>query len=295
MSLMAEHSFDVPALGKQASSQKYSASAFSFGSCSRERAGKVWISEKHELAKGKGEGPGPVYHVPGSTGLGPRFGFGTASQRTNWKTKYPDSSVDLTGASVDSQSVKFPGTRTTLFGTDSKDNMKNAVILKNHPQANFGIFSPGPCAYMPMETDVISKASPRISFGAKTKILSAESQTPRNIGPGSYPPTESIGKQAQSKKRSIAAWSFAQEKRMPPLKPGDTVVDPSPNLSSFGKQVTSKSSSGPGYGFGTSTRDHKAKTFLVMSPNDRGPVSSWAPPHMVHPKLPIERELLKIL
>lgn len=292
---LAESSFDVPALGKQASSQKFTAAAYSFGSCSRERQGKVWISEKHELAKGKGEGPGPVYNIPSSTGQGPRFGFGT-SQRTHGRgSRYPDSSVDLTAASVDSQTVKFPSTRASIFGTDSKDNMKNAMILKAHPQCNFGIFSPGPCAYMPMDTDVISKASPRISFGAKTKILSSETQTPRNIGPGSYPPSESLGKQALSKRRSIAAWSFAQEKRMPPLKPGDTVVDPSPNLSSFGKQVTSKASSSPGYGFGTSTREHKAKTFLVQTNTDRGPVSSWDPPQMIHPKLPIERELLKII
>merc|ERR1719456_18868 len=169
------------------------------------------------------------------------------------------------------------------------------MILKAHPQCNFGIFSPGPCAYMPMDTDVISKASPKISFGAKTKILSSETQTPRNVGPGSYPPGESLGRQPLSAKRSNAVWSFAQEKRMPPLKPSDTVVDPSPNLSSFGKQVISKMSSSPGYGFGTSTREHKAKTFLVQTKNDRGPISNWAKPSMPHPKLTIERELLKII
>lgn len=153
----------------------------------------------------------------------------------------------------------------------------------------------GKQAYMPEDKDIITKTSPRISFGAKTKILSAETQTPKNVGPGSYPPSESLGRQALSARRSNAVWSFAQEKRMPPLKPSDTVVDPSPNLSSFGKQVTSKASSSPGYGFGTSTREHKAKTFLVQTNTDRGPISSWQKPTLNHPRLPIERELLKII
>merc|ERR1711964_22824 len=124
---------------------------------------------------------------------------------------------------------------------------------------------------------------------------SAETQTPRNVGPGSYPPSASLGKQALSARKSNAAWSFAQEKRMPPLKPSDMVVDPSPNLSSFGKQVVSRATSSAGYGFGTSTREHKSKTFLVQTKGDRGPISFWAKPSLDHPKLPIERELLKLM
>merc|ERR1719201_1444838 len=137
-----------------------------------------------------------------------------------------------------------------------------------------GVFSPGPTAYMPEDKDIVTRTSPRISFGAKTKLLSSETQTPRNVGPGSYPPSQSMGKQPLSARRSNSSWSMGKEKRMPPLKASDHVVDPSPNLSSFGKQVNSRATSAAGYGFGTSTREHKSKTFLVQSQADRGPIAT---------------------
>merc|ERR1712166_122026 len=121
--------------------------------------------------------------------------------------------------------------------------------------------------------------------GAKTKILATTVQTPRNVGPGSYPPTVSMGEQPSSSKKSQPSWSFGTNKRMPPLKKCDAVLDPNPELSSFGRQVVSSKKSSAHYGFGTATREHKAKTFLVQLGLDKGPRNEWPTPRQHHPKL----------
>jgi hypothetical protein len=294
---LAENSFDVPAMGKQHSSQKKTAPAHSFGSCSRDRQQqKLFMSEEHERRKATMASPGPVYSVPSAVGEGPKAGFGTSPQRQHGRAQYPDSSVDVTGATVDSQNCKFPSTKGVHFGTDLKDNMKNSVLIRTHPQANMGMESPGPFAYDPKDRDVTRIKEPRYSLGQKTKILATHAQTPRNVGPGSYPPTASMGEQPKSEKRSNPSFSFGNEKRMPALKKSDAVLDPHPDigsLSSFGRQVVSNQKSSPGYGFGTATRDHKAKTFLVQTGLDKGPKHEWGPTPQDHPRLPKEKEMVK--
>jgi len=291
---LAPNSFDIKAMGKQDNSQKKTASSYSFGSCSRDRhAEKVFMSEDHERRKATMASPGPVYSIPSAVGEGPGYGFGTAPQREHGRAKYPDTSVDLTGATVDSQKNKFHTTKNVHFGTEQKDNMKNSVLLKTHPQACMGLVSPGPFAYDPKDKDVTRPKEPRYSLGEKTKILSTQAQTPRNVGPGSYPPTKAMGEQASSSKRSQPSWSFGNSARMPPLKKSDEVLDPNPELSSFGKQVVSSKKSSAHYGFGTATREHKAKTFLVQLGLDKGPRNEWATPRQYHPKLATEKELLR--
>merc|ERR1712166_1374064 len=122
--------------------------------------------------------------------------------------KYPDTSVDLTSAVVDSQKNKYHTTKGVHFGTEQKDSMKNSVLLKAHPQANIGMQSPGPFAYDPKDKDVTRPTEPKFSLGSKTKILSTSVQTPRNVGPGSYPPTTAMGEQPSSSKKSQPSWSF---------------------------------------------------------------------------------------
>lgn len=237
--------------------------------------------------------PGPVYSIPSAVGEGPAYGFGSAPQREHGRAKYPDTSVDLTGATVDSQKNKFHSTKGVHFGTEQKDNTKNSVLLRTHPQANLGLQSPGPFAYDPKDKDVTKPTEPRFSLGEKTKILATKAQTPRNVGPGSYPPTTSMGEQPTSAKRSQPSWSFGNQKRMPPLKKCDEVLDPNPELSSFGRQVVSGKKSSAHYGFGTATREHKAKTFLVQLGLDKGPRNEWPTPRQHHPKLATEKEIIR--
>lgn len=237
--------------------------------------------------------PGPVYSMPTAVGEGAAYGFGTAPQRQHGRAKYPDTSVDLTGAVVDSQNTKFHATKGVVFGTEQKGETSNSVVIRYHPQASFGKGSPGPTAYTPRDKDVTRPTEPRFSLGEKTKILATKTQTPRNVGPGSYPPTTSMGEQPNSNKKSMPSWSFGNSKRMPPLRKSDAVLDPNPDLSAFGAQVLSKKKSSAFYGFGTATRDHKAKTFLVQTPLDQGPRGAWGTPRLHHPKMATEKEIIK--
>lgn len=290
---LAEHSFDVPSMGKQDSSQKATAPAHSFGSCSRETQAKVFLSKHHEKGKATMNSPGPVYSVPSAVGEGPSYGFGTASQREHGRARYPDTSVDLTGANVDSQKNKFQSTKGIVFGTEQKCEYKNSVVLRTHPAANYGLASPGPVAYTPADKNVTRPTEPKYSLGEKTKIMATQAQTPRNVGPGSYPPTTSMGEQPTSARKSMPSWSFGNAKRMPPLRKSDAVLDPNPDLSAFGQQVLSGKKSSAYYGFGTATREHKAKTFLVQTGLDKGPRGQWEPPRQHHPKLAPEKEIIK--
>lgn len=86
---------------------------------------------------------GPIYGVPSTVGSAAKFTFGgvdAAKQRS----RTVESSVDLLGVIVDNQKFKYPSAKGVLFGTDSKDNIRNATILRNHPQAFYGVHSPGP-------------------------------------------------------------------------------------------------------------------------------------------------------
>lgn len=290
---LAENSFDVKAMGKQDNSQKQTAPAFSFGSCSRERHGKVFIGQEFEKGKASMTSPGPIYSTPTTVPEGPGFPFGTSEQRPHGRAQYPDTSVDLVGAIVDSQKNKFHATKNVHFGTEQKDNMKNSTVIKCHPGAVLGLQSPGPTAYDPKDKGVTQRTEPKFSLGEKTKILSTKSQTPRNVGPGSYPPTASMGEQASSSKRSQPSWSFGMAKRMPPLRKCDEVLDPNPELSAFGQQVVSGKKSSPHFGFGTATREHKAKTFLVQLGLDKGPSAHMPTPRQHHPKLATEKTIIR--
>ncbi|CAE8665091.1 unnamed protein product, partial [Polarella glacialis] len=115
---MSPDTFDVKSVGRQADSKKDTMPAFSFGTGSREVASlKVFLSKKHCKCKAVLNSPGPVYSIPSTVGEGPRFGFGQDEQRSSRVNRYPDSSVDLTCATVDSQKVKFSSTAGVHFGT----------------------------------------------------------------------------------------------------------------------------------------------------------------------------------
>jgi len=278
--------------GEQPSSMRPSAPSYSFGRGTRDQLEKVFVSATAEKTKGNKDTPGPIYNVPNDLGSAQKFGFGTAPQRVYMKSKYPDSSVDLIMHTVDSGYAKFQTPPSFYFGTEAKDCMKNAAITKNHQAAALGVGSPGPAAYLPAAKAHLEE-QPTYPFGVKTKILEQSASTPLNVGPGKYKLAKAIGKQALSTRQSLPQWGFSKSKRFPESKPDLTVLEPKPNNSAMGKQVLSRSRSAPSPGFGTATRDHRSKTGCFILPEDKGPANDKGEPHMHHPKIQVEKMIVK--
>merc|ERR1712232_220295 len=143
---------------------------------------------------------------------------------------------------------------------------------------------------------VVTKNYPEYSFGPKNSSTTApprmhysipKTGTPRHVGPGSHSPPTCVGGQVSSEKKSAPSWSFGS-KPTPRVIMGDRQfpqLDPSPELSSIGNQVVSSARSAPSCGFGTSTREHSARTFLVVTESDRGPAGKM-PAHKFHLEMP---------
>jgi hypothetical protein len=291
-------SFDAPAIGRQYNSQKETMPSYSFGTGVRAAANKAFISKKHEKRKAVMNSPGPVYGVPSSVGNGPKFGFGTEDTRSNFRSQYPDSSVDLTCSIVDSQTIKFESTKGVHFGTEPRMNSKNAEALRDNPEVNLCTQSPISFDYNPDDT-LLSKSYPEYSFGPRETALGGKipqrgihippTGTPRHVGPGSHTFPSSIGgNQPTSARKSAPSWSFGgktSSASTPRNARTFPLLDPSPELSSLGKQVVSSARSAPSCGFGTSTRDHSARTYLVVTEADRGPAAKFPKPNF-HLEMP---------
>jgi len=287
--------YEHAAIGPQASSQRPTAPGYSFGSSSREAEARVFISKAHEQLKPSVHSPGPVYKLPSQLGVGKGFSFGSSKQRHQRRAPYPDSSIDLIEATVDSQTVKFDTPKGYLFGTESKGCMLNATILQTHPQVNYGLLSPGPVAYTPNEM-CIARNPEQYSIASKHTGGELQAQTPANVGPGRYKHQAAIGTQISSVKKSLASWTMGKAKRFPESRTEPTAVEVPlnlPGVNAMGTQVKSRKATAAAFGFGTSTRDHKAKTFLVQTPLDKGPANFLPKPNLRHPKLPMEKELVK--
>jgi len=303
MATLLPDSFDMQAIGRQHDSKKETMPAYSFGSCGRDKQqAKVFISEKHECRKAIMNSPGPVYSPPTTVGDAAKYGFGSDRQRWHPKSKYPDTSVDLTGAEVDSQGVKFHSTKQVHFGTESRATVKNAEIIRTNPAAALGMESPGCMEYTPRDRNT-ARREPEYSFGASDakaigaakmtpRISAPPTATPRHVGPGSHPLPTSIGTQPSSVKKTAAKYSFGGQAKCTPR--GDAqYLDISPHLSSLGSQVVSGAKSAPKHGFGSSTRDSSAKTHLVFTDADRGPAAHMGKPNypcnLPPPQKPINR------
>jgi hypothetical protein len=273
------------------SSQNPTPPSFTFGVASRDSQDKVFISKKHAQLKPSMDSPGPIYKMLTTTGDGPKHSFGTSPQRVEIRAQYPDSSVDLIEGSVDSQKIKFDQSKRFLFGSESKDCNKNAVILKHHPQANLGMLSPGPLAYYPKK-ETVERKTEAYTISMKTPILGSQPQTPRNVGPGKYENVANAMDHDSTKKR-FKGFMFGKQKRFPETESDKAVLHISPPLNSMGSQLSSRKATSPRYGFGSATRDAKAKTFLAQVPEDLGPASALGKVHMFHPILPVEKEVIK--
>lgn len=295
MAATVDDSFTVSSMGRQHDSKKESMPGYSMGTGNREVCRlKVYHSPKHEKAKGGLNSPGPVYSVPSTVGDAPRFGFGS-EQRKHPKAKYPDSSVDLTCSTVDSQVVKFHSTKGVHFGTESRLNSRNAEIIRVHPGSALGMESPGALEYSPEET-LTTKLPPEYSFGPKrqtdntgektTRLTLPLTSTPRQVGPGSNMQPSAMGPQPCSARGSAPSWGFGNAQRSSSVpRERRHLTDTSVDLSSLGQQVVSSARSAPKFGFGTSTREHTARTQLITTELDKGPTARL-PAQRFHIDLP---------
>lgn len=279
-----QDSFDVTSIGRQTSSKKATLPAYSFGTGSRDVARlKLFLSSKQEKGKCVVNSPGPVYQVPSTVGSGPRWGFGQDEQRRHGENRYPDSSVDLFCATVDSQKVKFATTPSVNFGTEARMDKKNAEIVRTNPDLMLGMESPGGLEYRPQDSKIM-KQQPQYSFGPPEDRTPAKpvnrlslmpGSTPRHVGPGSHSLPQGIGQQPQSARPSGPSWSMGggNSKRSQPLSARETgtQLDTEQNYSSIGKQVMSTLKSSTTSGFGRATRENRARTAMCMTGSDHGP------------------------
>jgi len=291
-------SLDVSSIGRQLNSMKETFPEYSFGTQSREvQTKKVFFSGGHEQHKGTMCSPGPVYKTKSCLGEGPKHSFGTDDQRKHAWAKYPDSSVDLTCATVDSQKVKFPCTKGVHFGTEGRMNKKNGEIIRVHPGLVHGADAQGLLHCSPDMTKV-NKHPPEYSFGPK--LVKNEIQTdgrvprrlplplmasPRTLGPGSHTMPAAIGDQPLSARPSAPGWRFGGEQRSRSARGHGQLHDSGVDLSSMGRQILAGAPSGPQHSFGTSTRDDRRKAVLIHHPDDLGPVA-YMPKLNFHIDLP---------
>ncbi|CAJ1445388.1 unnamed protein product, partial [Effrenium voratum] len=268
MSDLEPNSFAVSAIGRQSCSKKETCPAFSFGTQSREAAAmKVFVSPKLTKRQLKGlTAPGPIYDIPKMVGSGPAYAF-PQEQRPHGGARYPDSSVDLTCATVDSQKVKFDTSAYATFGTEMRMDIKNAEILVTNPNLMLGMESPGAAEYRVQEHSVRLQ-HPKYSFGPmeehaafckpSPRLSMHNTSTPPSVGPASHRLPGSVGQQPLSARRSSPAWSLSGP-RSKPDPDGGPLLDTAPAFSSLGKQVVSTSKTSAKCSFGKSTRDNTSR------------------------------------
>lgn len=238
---------------------------------------KVYMSRKMEKSKAKLNSPGPVYDIPSAVGAAPSFSFGTDVQRKHDPKKYPDSTVDLTCATVDTQKVKYTKTPGCHFGTEQKLSLKNAEIIRTHAGLALGAESPSALEYHvpaysfgPTESMTPRKPEPRVQL--------LQSSTPARVGPGSHPKPSSIGQQPMSPRPTAPAWTMPGRSPREKTQTEALAIEDKV-FSSIGKQVLSTIRSPPSVATTKSTRDQVNRTALFVSEMDKTDTARGPKPH----------------
>jgi len=296
----AQQSLFFPSTGPQAESVKPSEPRWSIPKASRECDHKVFISKKHPQDLLGKDSPGPVY-VPRRQRSLPSWGFGTAIARPKPAgAKYPESSNNLLGTIPDGQVFKY-GSKTATISTCPR--FGSGVNQPDYDGFEPGKISPGPQRYSPSKASTYShrlswspeadQIPPKYTMRLKTKIISAQSQTPAKVGPGIYPVAEACSPQARSEKPSLPRWSFSKTERFPtPLVHGDAgrLWDGEGK----GKINFNRAYSCPAsYSFGTSTRQHRKKVTPMIMTSDLGPAEDLGKVKHEHPTLPTRKDVIK--
>jgi len=306
MSSLLPDSFDTSAFGKQLYSKQKTGPAHGFGTGDRTTAStKVYMGGNHEKMKRGLQSPGPGYNVPSTVGDAAAWSFGTDEQRKHPKSRYPDSSVDLVCADVDTQKLKYDSTKLVHFGTEAKGSLANAEAMQANPGLMLGREAPGALEYYAEKAEPrVCKQQPAYSFappvlkdkkdkGNKeeklkpvTRLILPPSSSPRHLGPGSHRLESSLGRQPRSARGSGPSYTMghATPRTVFQDKSGQ-ILDISPDLTSLGKQVVSRQPTMPRCTFGGSTRETVARSQLVMHALDAGPRGNMPKPHH-HVNLP---------
>lgn len=242
---------------------------------------KVFLSRKLTQRVQQGRtAPGPIYDIP-RTSRGPAYAFPQEEQRPPLGgAHYPDSSVDLTCATVDSQKVKFSGSAHASFGTEMRMGIKNAEILVTNPSLMLGMESPGPVEYNPQQANVC-RQHPKYSFADNveerkqhmkptSRLTLPVTGTPRTVGPNSHRLPSGIGQQPLSARRSSPAWSLTGKTKMSDSDMGP-YLDDGPVFSSLGYQAVSTSKTSGKCSFGKASREKAGRLTMCITNTDRGP------------------------
>ena len=244
--------------GYNPQSSRRTAPAFGFGACSREQAGKVFVSQEHTaLATAGTQSPGPAqYLLPPSVG-----------------GKQPD------GRKADPPSW--------AIGKDERFRYEK----KGHATPGPGNYKTPPASVGPQ---VIGryKTEPLAGFGTAErkhvrKVFISQSHQKTDMhgmdGPGPiYNLKSTLGRQPDSAMRNPPQWGFTTAGRnsASALALAHGTPGPAYNLpASVGPQVDSTKPGAPTPGFGASTRDTRAKLCaLSPAPPPLPPALSPRPP-----------------
>lgn len=238
--------------------------------------------------------PGPIYNVPSTVGESDSYTFGAAGKSKETEAKYPDASLDLMQAEVDSQKMRYPSVPRVRFGTEQRMCQKNGEIIDIHPGLVLGKDAPGSMEYTPRD-EYAAPCPPKFSIGPASARLGEKhppripmpySATPRHTGPGSHPTESAFGTQPRSTRSSARASSFGSERRMPANDRSTGMLVAPSDLSSLGRQVLSSARTAASSSFGTATRDQIDRTVRNQMHMDKGPVANMPKPrfHLDLPK-----------
>lgn len=286
-----------PGIGEQPSSMRPSSARYSFGTSTRADRTRVAIphtrgnAKKDDVDRIGRTSPGAIYDIPEMLGRAPTNVFGTQPRETTARYQYPDSSTDLSYGVVDSQKVKFRSARRAVMGTEPRDEIRNAEILARDPDAGKLKESPG-AIYEPDDTKARPNSAPLWTMRPKTPINEGRTATGTRVGPNSYRTQEAIGPQVSSKKKTARSSSFGRASRFPTTKKQTGGADDGDAISSMGRQVNGRYKSHPSCSFGSSTREHTARTAFLQVAKDMGPRGKMAPPRVEHPNIAPQREFI---
>jgi hypothetical protein len=269
---------------------------FSLPKSTRDARAKLHISRDHDRGTTSYETPGPVYDIPTTLNRSRTTMFGTGKRSNVEKLTSVASSNDLLGVVIRPEALSTTQRSPTVyFGTDSRDEIKNATVLKDHPQTFFGKHSPGPAYYK--IPHLVGNEAPKVTIGSRTPILGSVTQTPEDIGPGSYPHGTYCGKpQFESKIENQPVFSFGKSKRPFPGEDRRSISQPlyrkSVIIESLGRQISSTKKSAPRAILGSQSREQWTKIALVLSNRDlcNFPPSSVA---CRIPAIPSRNEIIK--
>jgi len=221
--------------GQQELSHRPSPPSYGFGSSTRGNASKMFMGAEHAKTYNYGaETPGPRYQLVNAIGTQqeggksthPQWAFGTDERfGDRRKQTSPGPGAYDGDSALNKQIYSQRSTHPKYgFGTGGRTHTAKLFISQAHAEADYGTASPGP-AY-------INNAHSQLS-GAKYGFGTAER----------------FSRVAQ---KQGSDWDS----------PGPTAYDTSSGTTGTGVQQSSRCISQPSFGFGSSTRHHRAKLFV---------------------------------